>query len=235
MDKTLVAIFNLSDGRDKLLKVAQYSIKIIIWGLSFKKIPENLDTAFNSLQKVLSDSRRVFRIGNWITAWNDVYRGISYEKHLFLEITSFLSMIGVLITSCCDDVSWFLKSVGSTSSHREKVSQVGDIAWTFSLVLDLIPQTKDLFESYLKEKQLKMVRHQNGEVYFAQSSVNKNQLHAIYKERWMLYLNEIKSLADLPIAVTYGFNLKTNPGIIAISGFISALLGLYKIWFKLHK
>jgi len=224
MDKILVSILNLSDGRDKVLKIVQYSIKFIIWGLSFKKSSETLDKAFNSLQKVLSDSRRVFRIGNWITAWNDVYRGINYEKHLFLEIASFLSMIGVLITSCCDDVSWFLKSIGSTSSHREMISQAGDISWTFSLVLDLIPQTKDLFESYLKEKQLELVRHQN-----------ENQLHAIYKERSMLYLNEIKSLADLPIAVTYGFNLKTNPGIIAICGLISALLGLYKIWFKLHK
>jgi len=232
MERTIVEILQLSDGRDKLLKTAQYTLKTILWGLSFKqKKNKELEKACNGLQKTLSDGRRLFRIGNWINVCKEVSNGRDMKKNLFLSLVAYLSTIFSLITTCCDDSSWFLKFSGSSEYHK-KISETGDKGWAGSTFLDLIPITVNLFHNYQTAARIK--NSQNGEKVEGEDLTSK-ELKRLYTERWMLLVNEVKLLSDLPIAMTYGWNLKTDPGIIALCGMVSSICGLYKIWVKVRK
>jgi len=240
MDKTLVAILSSSDGRDRLLKTFQYTLKTIIWGLSFKKQKnEAINKNVTTLQKTLSDGRRLFRMGNWIEVFREVRDGPDFTKGFFLCAAEYLSTLLGLVVTIADDVSWTFKFSGSSNPIQKKISQLGDTAWTLSILLDLISLTKNITSSWNKEVRLKELLYKtNGSVagVVEQSQeATSNDLKTLYKERQLLYLNELKLVVDFPIAFTYASNRDTNPGIIAIAGLISAFIGLYKSWLKVRK
>jgi len=128
--------------------------------------------------------------------------------------------------------------VGFSSSQdlfiitKKKISETGDKAWAGSTILDLIPLTVNLFHNYQTAARIK--KSQKGEEVKGEDLTSK-ELESLYMERWMLLVNEAKLLSDLPIAMTYGWNLKTDPGVIALCGMVSSICGLHKIWVKVRK
>jgi len=186
MDKTLVAILSSSDGRDRFLKIFQYTLKTIIWGLSFKKQKnEAINKNVTTLQKTLSDGRRLFRMGNWIEVFREVRDGPDFTKGFFLCAAEYLSTLLGLVVTIADDVSWTFKFSGSSNPIQKKVSQLGDTAWTLSILLDLIPLTKNISSSWNKEVRLKELLYKtNGSVagVVEQSQeATSNDLKTLYK------------------------------------------------------
>jgi len=238
MVKILLDLLSLSDGRDKSLKIVQYALNIIIWRLSFTQIKGNeFEKSCQTLQKTLSDSRKVFRLGNWISVWKEVKQGPNWGNSFFLRIILYISKVCALITSSSDDTSWFLKATGSKNPYREKISQWGDIAWTITICCELVNLALEQYKNYIKVQKVRTLQYnQDGVAKISvDPTTSETQLQSIYRERWLIFINQVKLLCDLPVASSHGFSLDTNPGIIAISGFISSSCGLYKVYSKLRK
>src|SRR5690348_11809975 len=83
-----------SDGRDKILKIMQYSLKLIIWGYSFKdQKSKNFEKGTTSLQKTLSEGRRLLRLGNWVATFSELAEGLNTSNGTIVGVMEFASTI----------------------------------------------------------------------------------------------------------------------------------------------
>ncbi len=79
-----IDIINQTDGRDKVTKTIQYTIKLLIY-LIRKYAKSNTErfylNSWKSITKLLSDSRRVYRLGNAIKEVHAIKELVGGEKN----------------------------------------------------------------------------------------------------------------------------------------------------------
>mmetsp|Transcript_10474 Transcript_10474/g.14343 ORF Transcript_10474/g.14343 Transcript_10474/m.14343 type:complete len:235 (+) Transcript_10474:1098-1802(+) len=232
--KKIVLIANilaLTDGRDKLTKAVQYSLKIVIWIYSIRKWSPS--PRVKSVSKVLSESRKVFRIGNFCKDLESIFLK-SQEEVLYLQVCDKGSQIFNFFSTLFENSGFIGKILDLPSPYNkwcEFIDQLGDLSWAVAIVFDLILN----WNQFAKVNQKKEELLKSNVILSQEEKVtNEKQLTAIQNTRYGLLLTLWKLLADLPVAASFGFKLD-NPATIGFGGLISALLGLYKIVLKFEQ
>lgn len=220
----LAAALLISDGRDKLGKTIQYTLKLlaILYEKHTRKekrstFEEYSLTGAKNLVKAISSARRIFRFGNWIKSSLAFFDAIkqnssnSFISTLLRNSDIFTNLFG--IGSCvCDDVSLIqLTWEGKSSELCVKIEKAGDKCWAFSCIFDIA----------ILLLQWKQSRDNNKVLSF--------------EEKRLLLLNIIKLQSDFIFAASSGFSLRTSDIILAISALTSASIGVFKVWQKVKK
>ncbi len=148
-----------ADGRDKFTKTAQYFDKVILWLLTFPKSNAHALTLKEKLEraaKLLSDSRKIFRLMNWLPQVRRLRRGPSTDyPTLPFQIADMLNAFGAMASSFCDDTGFLIKIWnGKPTELTAKIEIVTNLFWTLSVVAEVIMNFTKMQDNYLKEKQL---------------------------------------------------------------------------------
>lgn len=131
--KIIRLLLQLNDGRDKVLKVIQYLLKILDWKLSWKnkKINQRLKNTISQL----SLSRRLVRFFHFLEPLH------SLESANHKDFSSCLSILNnsiTLVQDCIDDVICLSKIKSIDESYASTLSTWSDIMWFVTIHLDLI-------------------------------------------------------------------------------------------------
>lgn len=152
---TFSSFIESADGKDKFLKLLQYSLKIILQSnknqnknfilkVLFARVslPEKRLKAF---VKVLSSSRKVLRLGNWAEALSELLRVTvhSFKNQSFLEALELINEVFVGLAADFVDDLYCLNSLG-----------IVDIPWSdaWSSYLWLLGILIELFVMFKKGK-----------------------------------------------------------------------------------
>jgi len=209
--QTVIAILVLTDGRDKLFKTFQYSLKLVslfLPDVQSKHFQEAMLGVKNVI-KSMSSSRRVFRLGNWLKSIQALRSGFGGTSG-FLKICEDLSNICSIGSCGLDDVSWGLSVCFPTKPLpiTGKLEQVGDPCWSISTIFDLIILLNQISKSILQKE---------------------------WKKTQQILLSLVKTLCDFVVASSSGFNIPTPPKTLALSALTSGSIGLFKVWQKVRK
>jgi hypothetical protein len=223
IDITVVQIINLSDGRDKYLKVVQYLFKLFLWYFPKIKFPSsNLQFANAKIKvwgKVLSEARRVFRIGNWWRDLSSFRSGIANKELNYVELSS--NVFGML--SCIfDDISFVgMITEGKMTSRLDQIDRLGNICWTTGIVFDIVVILRKMEANTLALK--------------SESNQTEEKQQALQKVRHDTVLAGLKLVADFGFAFSYSANLPTPPLILILCGLVASSIGTLRLWNKYNQ
>jgi len=218
-------MLNQLDGRDKIIKVIQYTAKLVISVSENSRQQEKLNSKLKSFAKVLSEARRVFRLGNWLDNLHYIFVG-SFTSSPFIRILEKTSTISGFGCSFLEDLA-LIKKIWSGSSHLvDRLESWSDFFWTIQIFLDIILNFIQLNKIFQKERKLYLETRKDKE--------RNEELVSLSQSKNKLQLSQIKLVADLIFAANDAFELEAPSILVAICGLLSALIGSYKIFMKLR-
>lgn len=210
-------ILLLTDGRDKLLKIAQYSSKVLLWKVL--TVPKSAAQAkAKLLVSHLSLARKIIRLAHFLEPLKDGLDLIN-EKPDFSSLAAKLAPLNVVIgilNDLSDDAICLGKMGMIDSWWIEKCTPVSDRLWYMSIFIDLhsnVLDMKKLEVKYLKEE-------------------DQKAKEALKQKLLMARVSFVKLMMDFIFCTVDVFQLKVSDGVQACAGFFAALLGTYKLYKK---
>ncbi|KAJ3250933.1 hypothetical protein HK103_003049 [Boothiomyces macroporosus] len=212
-------ILLLNDGRDKIMKVAQYSSKILLWLVLVEKGVNQ--TRAKQLASHFSLVRKVIRLAHCLEPFNDGLE-IVKEKQ-FDTLQQKLAPLNVVIGICndiSDDIICLSKLGILDKSWAKTMTPYSDRLWYSGIFIDVhsnICDTNELIKKLANSK-------------------DPESRQKLQQKIFMQRVSLAKLLADFVFCTIDVFEMgdKVSEGYQHISGFIAAVLGTYKLYVK-HK
>jgi hypothetical protein len=210
-------ILLLNDGRDKILKVAQYSAKVLLWLVLMEKSVNQ--TRAKQIATHFSIVRKVIRLGHFLEPFSE---GLDIAKEPHFETTAQkLAPLNVLIgiaNDISDDIICLSKLGVLEKGWTERMTPYSDRLWYSSIFIDLHSnwtETNKLIQKYDQESSIEQKEKLAQKIFMARISL-------------------IKLLADFVFCTVDVFELgeRVSPGWQNLSGLLAALLGTYKLYVK---
>lgn len=214
--RTLVfrRILLLTDGRDKCMKVAQYTAKILLW---LSLLEKTNAVKAKQVASHFSLVRKVIRLGHFLEGFNE---GVSINKERsFGSLAEKLAPLNVgigIINDISDDVICLAKLGIVDKQYITKLTPLSDRLWYSSIFFDL----HSLWTDY------------NGLLKKYEQEGNDEAKLKIFQKLSMARISIAKLLADFTFCTIDVFQLEVPEGWQNISGLIAALLGTYKLYIK---
>ncbi|CAG8648370.1 7533_t:CDS:2, partial [Ambispora leptoticha] len=218
----------LSDGRDKTLKIIQYTAKLYLWAflspssVFFKHRISNptsfLKPRLSALASNFSTTRKILRLAHFIEPYNELrdyitgaytYPADKIEK-LIYYIGFLNSMIG-LLNDFFDDL-YCLGKIGVLSKGIEKRAEPIAIRfWFFTILLDV---NDCLLKIWLLNTKMRKVK----------DKCSKEEWNKLEEKKYWLKYNLMKFLADLGFCGYDFFGFTFSDGWQAITGLVAGIL-----------
>ncbi|KAK9768140.1 hypothetical protein K7432_001490 [Basidiobolus ranarum] len=218
-------ILNITDGRDKLMKLIQYVLKIVM--ITYFRQPGRhpaLRKRLSALSSSFSNTRKILRLGNCVEPYNKLnteYGKLNQLKgyssvQLYLYIRVVFKTAVSLVNTLSDDL-FCLSKLGVLSPEvGRRTGRLSLRLWMINIVLD---SQDSIQESFKLLNTLKMDTGKRDEV---------KTLDQLF---WSC-LNVVKLLCD-GIFCSYDiFECKFSPLFHASVSLISGVLSTYKLWFR---
>ncbi|KAI9139598.1 peroxisomal biogenesis factor 11 [Paraphysoderma sedebokerense] len=234
----LKKMLQLTDGKDKSLKLIQYFVKILLYKYITKTKNPNLHPRLSNLASNFSTSRKILRLGHWVDPVNDFLElplkpstflplslfNTTSQQPLHQRILDYLNNINVVIgilNDLCDDVYAFAKIGVIKSANIKQKSEIwSSKLWMASICIDLMNgwlSLKKALGSYEISKK---------------NEAEKSKQLDMKEKAKMSMVSFTKLLFDFGFCYCDLVPLKSGDGIQAFTGFGSAMLGSYKVWVK---
>ncbi|KAI8909065.1 peroxisomal biogenesis factor 11 [Gorgonomyces haynaldii] len=216
-------ILQLNDGRDKILKVLQYTSKVLLWAYLKKG---TLHDKSSKLASQLSITRKCIRLFHWLEPIQeiiDIAGDFSIDPKLTRHAQSVkllqpLSAINGIVNDLSDDIICIGKIGLLDKQWVTKATPISDRCWFISIFLDVNEAVYGLrvAEEKLKlEKDPKKQKQIADKIYYQKVSLTKLMCDFIF------CFIDVFQLGD-----------KVNEGYQTVSGLCAALLGTYKLFLK---
>jgi hypothetical protein len=211
-------ILLLNDGRDKIMKVAQYSAKVLLWLVLLEKSVNQ--TRAKQIASHFSIVRKVIRLGHFLEPFND---GLDILKEAQFEtLAQKLAPLNVLIgiaNDISDDIICLSKLGVLDKDWTKTMTPYSDRLWYSSIFIDIHSnwtETNKWIQKYDQESDMEQKQKLSQKIFMARISL-------------------IKLLADFVFCTVDVFELgdRVSPGWQNLSGLLAALLGTYKLSMKL--
>jgi hypothetical protein len=143
----------IADGRDKLTKGLQYLGKLIAWVLMTREKFSNnqIIPILERIAKMLSDARKIFRIGNWLTNVHKLGIGSNpkdFPNAVMQRIDMWNTIFG-MASSFTDDMALLIRMWnGSPSILVRRLEIICNLCWTMSILCEFYMTAPKLFETY---------------------------------------------------------------------------------------
>lgn len=234
--KKYLKFTKLADNKDKLLKILQYIIKLIVFSskLRLRLSAGSTGSALTDLKSfasTLSLARRLGRLGNWSSSLQDLCElpTTIYSPNFILKFTSIGSSFG---NDLLDD--WICLQKGKL---LQKVSYI-DVLDSWSTNLWFISTSIDLYFNMKKLLLLYKERERGVKSKSACDDIDKDKYTTDLKI-FELKLAISKQICDWTFCwweiADWTRRLGPNSELIPIiSGFMSAVIGAIKGWRKLE-
>ncbi|KAH6575602.1 hypothetical protein BASA60_004905 [Batrachochytrium salamandrivorans] len=228
-------ILLLNDGRDKILKCVQYAAKLLLWcylSAQSKKHPVSHARAMH-LASHFSLARKMVRLGHWLEPIND-YLEFSKNPIQDMSLNPTAAEINIhrlaplnagigILNDVCDDVICLSKMglLSNLSPHWiQRATTLSDRCWYTSIFVDL-------YTAY----------HARQKLYTALAKTTDPIQHqAITDKIFMQHISIAKLSMDFVFCSVDVLKIgdQVSQGVQIIPGFLSALLGTFKLYRKVH-
>jgi hypothetical protein len=233
-------LLSSSLGRDKVVKVLQYSIRVMNYFLAQKakgrpKL-EGWSSAFTKCSSALSSARTVNRLGNWVQDSTDIVDSMLDFQQSWTDygISAVTNALG-FVSDICEDINW----LGDMKLIPERIGDsagwLSDASWAGGLVFDIYFALCDF-----------------GVLIWSLARGTVDWASSRDKLFWKV-ADLIKMFSDMVVAATLTFELKTNKGMCSkweccselfknltwlfagfysLCGLLSGIVAAIKLWKK---
>lgn len=231
-----------TDGRDKLVKVVQYSGKLLLWLVLTKERAvanpnlyadlrlkvSNLASSFSTFRKIVRLLHAVEPISDYMElAEDDAKRKGSFLSELsFREALDRLlayanALIGVA-NDIVDDVICLSKIGVLDKTLAKRYEYTSSVLWYSSILIDLYDNLSGHYNLY--SKHLQAIDGPGKDEALAATILEKRRMSAV---------NTLKLLADFVFCTVDILEPKeVSDGYQILAGLLSGGIGLYKHWLK---
>ncbi|CAG8563681.1 4096_t:CDS:10 [Ambispora gerdemannii] len=227
----------LSDGRDKTLKIIQYSAKLYLWAFlspSSVLLKYRISTStflkprLSALTSNFSTTRKILRLAHFIEPYNELrdyitgdYKYPVDKIEILIYYIGFLNSIVGLLNDFFDDL-YCLGKIGVLSKTIEKRAEPIAIRfWFFTILLDV---NDCLLKVWLLNAKMRKVKDR----------CNEEEWKKLEEKKYWLKYNLVKFLMDLGFCGYDFFGLAFSDGWQAITGLIAGILSFHKLWIRLE-
>eukprot|EP00164_Ancoracysta_twista_P001223 GFYU01001603.1.p1 GENE.GFYU01001603.1~~GFYU01001603.1.p1 ORF type:complete len:250 (+),score=60.00 GFYU01001603.1:58-807(+) len=236
-----VRFLSLTDGRDKLYRVAQYGCRFLIWFLA------NADKAtlekMARVEALSGDTRKMLRIVKYISQFHRVAndksawtatRVVTNSRDLFQGTYFFLDNVslGAKHKILNQDPAAATKRAAKFWFTSILLSLLADIIQLQALI-DKQQVTRQKIRKY--NNQLKGTTGAERQPIEANIEQAQAALRQTLAQRQALNLNFVKNMCDLPLSFnSTGFMTnKLSNGLTGACGVLSSFIGAYQVWLKM--
>ncbi|XP_038060021.1 peroxisomal membrane protein 11B-like [Patiria miniata] len=235
----VIKLSSQTSGRDKFYRTFQYGSKFLWWCLEQGSADEDLIQKVKALERALSTSRKLLRIGKSIDLLTAALKTI-HLKDTFLQVTITLSKLNQALYLLIDHALWAHR-VGLVKANNERLTNLSARFWLATLILNL---SRDLYEltNVINDAVDVHTKHQrsstpNGDVPQTESNVRVNnnvaQLDLMVfclQSNKPIVLDLVKNAADLFLPLSSLGYLAIPAGIQGLCGLTSSIIGLATVW-----
>lgn len=147
-------ILLLNDGRDKCMKIVQYTIKLLLWrqiliGKRYGTGRENITSNCTKLASEFSKTRALIRLGNSLNSFNDMLDSfndlpplfstklVSQGSHMNSYLTTLNAVLGFFNCIADDAVAFGKIGILQDKVKRKKWDKMADRLWFATIFLDI--------------------------------------------------------------------------------------------------
>lgn len=212
MDRQLKAliilhkILLLNDGRDKLLKVAQYFSKSFIW------IQKSQSKSLAQLVYHLSMARKAIRLAHFLDPLFDLIEALGSKPTTLEEKLKPMGSFFGIINDISDDIICFGKMGVFDKKWVTRFTPLSDRLWFMTIFIDLHAAV------------LSVLRIEK-----AASLPEKASDQAIKQKLLLARVSVIKLLGDLLFCWIDVFKLDVSDGFQSLAGLLTGSLGTFKL------
>ncbi|XP_078287953.1 peroxisomal membrane protein 11B [Rhinoraja longicauda] len=237
-----------SQGRERLLRSAQYASALLAYSLRRSGASPELVMRLTQLEAHLSLGRKLLRLGSSVESVEAAKRSI-HLPDLTLRLCVTIAHLNRAIYLGCDNLLWAGKVGLAPRLDLEKWSQRSYRYYLFALLMSL---SRDVYElSVLAEREERSHgKGPGGEGPGAQGPggpgvaltpvgrglARLRLLWGVLRSNPPLLLDLVKNSCDLLIPLDRLGMVRTSPGVVALCGLTSSLLSIVSIaqpWLKL--
>ncbi|XP_061533784.1 peroxisomal membrane protein 11A [Phycodurus eques] len=228
-------VINQSQGRDRVFRATQYACALSVYALGNNSQRKELVSKLNRLEANMSAGRKLFRLGNAISAIEAAKRTMRLSDRV-LCVCLTAANINRALFFICDNTLW-AGSVGLLRLiDKERWSVNASRFYLLSLVMSL---TRDVYvisqlivqRARDKHFRKKMISHLNespevAEVIIPHWDAFVFLLLQSFKSHPPVVLDTIKNICDLSMPLDKLGIYPSNAGIVSFCGLVSSLIGI---------
>jgi len=218
LDK-LMAFLALTNGKDKLAKLIQYSARFYSWYLSSYTGNKDLAAKLLNLFKAAANSRRIFRIGNELALVQKLQTFSPAKISDHFELLQLLQQVGMAVYFFWDHLIWLAANGIIAKDNMESHKRISNWGWFLGLVFGAVWNSLKLLEGVEKEKKL-----------LAKTEKDSKELEAIRNQRKTYTIAYLRYFGDMLIAASGAEITTFNDGVLGAAGTVAALEGFYNGW-----
>ncbi|XP_022101345.1 peroxisomal membrane protein 11B-like [Acanthaster planci] len=238
----VIKLGSQTSGRDKLYRTFQYGSKFLGWCLEQGSGDQDLIQKIKALERTLSTSRKLLRLGKSLDMLTGALKTIHLED-TFLQVTITLSKLNQALYLLIDHALWAHR-IGIVKANNERLTTLSSRFWLATLILNL---SRDLYELmnvvnnaidvYMKQREHRHGDSPNGDLVRVETNLqfneNARQLDVLafcLQSNKPIVLDLVKNAADLFLPLSSLGYLAIPAGIQGLCGLISSLVGLATVW-----
>ncbi|KAJ3299292.1 hypothetical protein HK104_009411 [Borealophlyctis nickersoniae] len=224
----LQRILLTNDGRDKILKIVQYSLKTVLW---YRAAAAAKNPKADKVISQFSLTRKIIRLNNWANSIAEmdellrdnlgITKGMTREERARRALVFFGAAVG-LVNGLADDVICYGKLGLVGKRWVDLATPLADQCWYITIFIDVYENVQTTAKMNLKLAE----------------STDAQQRRAIKAKIDLQNVSLVKLMADFVFCSVDVFKFGDrgiSDGWQAVSGLLSALLGTYKLWVKNRK
>ncbi|KAI8052953.1 hypothetical protein BDF22DRAFT_686216 [Syncephalis plumigaleata] len=257
---TYLRFVRQTDGRDKTMKLIQYSLKVLLW----RAIKNPRDKVFrqrlSALVKAFSTTRKIIRLGHWLEPYEEILdwlvnipiqsRQVSNQQLAKSTLKSMPTTVfakwlwdGVppvvgFLNDFFDDI-YCLCRINCLPKWMEDPSEIWSLrCWFLGIWLDLYGNAMDqlALKRKIKVQQLIVDRLRKDPTEYEHGmqslQVAEKALAVLYDKQYWLRISCGKFLGDLGFCTYDLFHWQFSDGWPALTGLLSGMLSAHKLWVK---
>ncbi|KAK0095163.1 hypothetical protein PV326_009080 [Microctonus aethiopoides] len=218
----LVRLNNQTAGRDKIIRLFQYSSRAGWYYTPNTSGTSHTSDVLKSLEYTFSSFRKLLRLGRCVDSIYGALSTMNYPE-LVVRITLTLSKITNALYLLADHMIW-ISRVGLFRVNLDKWNSIANKYWLLTIIMNLV---RDVYE-------ISQIMKQNNSLRLSQFNIlSKNFRFDKYRTMYQIsehkdvWLDTIKNGCDLFIPLTALGHTKLSPGMVGILGLISSTIGIY--------
>lgn len=222
--QSLIAFGNKVEGRDKVLKLLQYSARFLRTIVKDKVLLSRL----NGLFAASADARKMFRLAKSINEYDTISKLLAGSNPDSTTMTlQLLARSSFFIYWIFDNLS-ILSKIRVLQVDAKTWSKPGMTAWMIGILFSLVMLVRNLLNSYAQESQLRSAPSKGAET--------TEKLDKLLAARKVTILNILKNLGDFMPASTGSeipkrlFGRGFSERWCGFGGALSAAISCYQAW-----
>eukprot|EP01117_Protostelium_nocturnum_P002313 TRINITY_DN12977_c0_g1_i1.p1 TRINITY_DN12977_c0_g1~~TRINITY_DN12977_c0_g1_i1.p1 ORF type:complete len:264 (+),score=71.25 TRINITY_DN12977_c0_g1_i1:101-793(+) len=214
----LVRFLETVAGRDKIVRLFQYSSKFLAWWLVNNN---RLDSSkkFSSVESSASIARKVFRLLKSLGHLQTAKSSWEKEKDLVVKFTTVAQNLFLAAWLYYDHILLFNK-IGLISRDTKPVSKKSNTFWLLAMIMAIVRAAYYIHDT------------QNT----ARNATKPETLESIRQRQTEYSLELVKNVIDLPIplsGLSPRFASVFPSGLVGLCGTVSSFIGVHQVWGKI--